>query len=215
MGEPRDTSKHFPVYSFGIYAGLNVSVVSQSPFTNPAGAYLLYGQLDMGKKWQMMVGLGGITYTGKSLSFNETRSIFDTIHVKKYRITGLTYITIPVLFKFRLGPGSKIVAGVRVSGVTAVYGSGTEGFYWPGVKDSFITVASLVPNLPDNASHFDIGGVLGFEQGFSRHWLVSLLINAGAIPIYPLSQYTGGTTTGMYNNSVELGIHYLFYNYNP
>jgi hypothetical protein len=201
-------------YAIGLYAGASNAFTDTKASFEPRPSVLVYGQFSLGKKWEIAIGLGEIFYTGKSLSYYFSKLVYDTVDIKHYTVTDVGYFTMPILFKYKLGEKSKITAGVRLSGVSYARGYGNSGYYLPAHKDTVIIQSGINPGLPEPANHYDIAAMVGYEFGFSKQFLVSLMFDAGLMPIYPTNlTNTVGPKTGNYNVSAEFGLHYLFYNY--
>jgi len=206
-----DSLKSKSRFGIGLYAGIANAFIQKKTSPEVGPSYLVSALFQIGKRWDMEIGVGGTYYAGKSLNYYESAVVFDTVNYKKFNITALAYATVPILFHYRLSEHSRLSMGVRISDVIYARGSGTYGNYWPSNKDSFISRSTLVPDLPTKANHLDIAGVAGYEFAFSPHFLASLYVNAGAIPIFP-SDLPNVTESGIgnYNVSVEFGLHYIF-----
>jgi hypothetical protein len=204
-------SKSKVIYQIGFYAGANNSLSFSNNNLNPGPSYLIYGQFGLSKKCEIGFGIGAIFYKGKSLSYYDAKLIVDTVDIKSYTVTSVGYATVPIFFKYGISSRSKIVLGVRVSGLLFTDGTGSFSYYRPSRPDSVVNMSTFKPNLPSAANFIDVGGIIGYEFAFSKHLKASLLFNINAIPIdsKQLTDYVGAKT-GNYNVSGELGLHYLF-----
>jgi len=204
-------SKSKITYQIGFYAGANNSLTYSNNSLNAGPSYLIYGQFGLNKKCEIGFGIGAIFYKGKSLSYYDAKLIADTVDIKTYTVTSVGYATVPIFFKYAISPRSKIVLGVRVSGLLFTDGTGSFSYYRPSRPDSVVNMSTFKPNLPSAANFIDVGGIIGYEFAFSKHFKASLLFNINAIPIdsKQLTDYVGAKT-GNYNVSGELGLHYLF-----
>lgn len=198
-------------FGLGFYAGLNNAFDYNQFAMNPGTSFMMYGTYKISSKWQIEIGFGGIYFKGKSLSFSQTRNVFDTIYKDNNTLTGIAYTTVPIIFRYKLSNASRLLIGMRWMCVSETYGNGTSGYYRPGTNDSFISRSKIIPGLPKGANNMDIGGIAGFEIVFLRHFSASLKINIGMIPVFP-GKLSGvsGTMTGNTNNSIELGLNYEF-----
>lgn len=205
-----DSSQLKNYLNIGLYTGINQTYVYQNNGFMPSLSYRVDFQLDLGRKWEMVIGLGGISYNKKSLSFKESKIVSDTLNVKNCVISSISYATIPLLIKYKLSQKSSIMAGIRWSYAISTNGNGTFSQGYPAKRDSLILISHLIPNLPDGAHKMDFGGVIGFEYTISRLVFASILINGGGAPIFPAGYKDAfGSKTGNYNMSGELGFHFL------
>src|SRR6266498_2957401 len=106
---PGDTVLSKSNLFIGLYAGLNNSFyaegknlkISKTKF-NPGPSFLVFGEISLGKKWAVEIGLGEIFYPGKLLDGKDSFVTFDTSVVKKYTVTRLGYTTLPLMIKYKL-----------------------------------------------------------------------------------------------------------------
>jgi len=210
-GNRADTSHFESQFGLGFYAGANCPLSPIVNISDLGPSFMIYGRYNMSVLWQVEIGFGGVFYYGKFANYLDSKSIFDTVYAKSYTITGLAYTMVPVIFKYQLSNKIKILAGLRWMGISGVYGNGSYGIYSPANNDSFIFKYKLIPNLPQGANFMDIQGLAGTELSFSRHFSASLIINFGFISIFPATLgNVSNPVIGNYNNSIELGLNYVF-----
>jgi hypothetical protein len=209
----KDTNTKTLNINAGLYAGVNNAINYKLSGLYPAPSFQFYFQAPLSRHLELNVGFGVIFYKGKSLNYLESNVIRDTLILKKYNISEIGYGTIPVLLKYRIGR-SKIVAGVRWSLAMSTTGTGNFWRAAPPKRDSLVFVSQAAPILPPDGDKIDIGGVIGYEFGISRHLSISALCNIGLIPVFPSGLSTAyGEKIGNYNLSAEVGVHYLLFNY--
>ena len=138
-------------------------------------------------------------------------------------MTSILYITIPMIFKYKVTHRSYLLSGLRASGevtnnAQSIYGNRTG-------NNNQITYTGP-DNLVTYTSKFDVGLIFGYEYHFSKRIFVSLFYNKGLVPLFSKSyinhlsafspyynNYFYPAATGNYNNSLSIRLCYSFLKY--
>ena len=230
--DKRDTLPDHRLSAVGVYIGYNGTYTAKDGISGNYKSYatsFMYGAFGVfdfrrNNRLQIETGLGAIEYASKYLRFGYSYNLYkNTFQYQDNLITSALYVTVPMIFKYKVTHRSYILSGIRASGQVTNNEQAINGIRTGNNNQ----VAYIGPgDLVTNTSKFDIGLIIGYEYHFSKRVFVSLLYNFGLIPLFSKSyinhldafspyenNYFYPTATGNYNNSISIRICYNFLKY--
>ena len=214
----------------GIYIGGNNTFNSYSGPSESMKLYDLnldigaFGTFDLSDKWQIEFGLESLTYGAKYFKYGEKWQSHDTFFNNSAILSGLSYVSVPVIFKLRISDRSTALFGARISALVD-YNGKLNDFYTVGNVTNNNNPNIQIPFDGEFSTDFhnynksDAGIILGYQYKISSRLFAALILNVNFIPLFPnngLAFYTASRSDGYYdpvqlgnyNNSLSLRLGY-------